>query len=437
MNGYIADIRAREIIDSRGNPTVEVDVLLEDGSFGRAAVPSGASTGEFEAVELRDGDKKRYLGKGVLKAVENVNNIIAPKIVDLGVDARNQTEIDKIMIDLDGTKNKAKLGANAILGVSMACAKAAASYSGLPLYAYLGGPIANVLPLPMANIINGGKHADNKIDFQEFMVMPVGAKSIKEAVRYISEVFHALKSVLKSKGKNTAVGDEGGFAPDLENEEGVEVILEAIDKAGFKTGIDNDFMIALDVASSELFDEGERKGYKFWKSNPDKIFSSDEMIEFYKKWVEKYPIISIEDGLDQSDWEGWKKLQKAIGNKVQLVGDDFYVTNTERLAKGIQGGCSNAILIKVNQIGTITETIEAINMATRAGWTSIVSHRSGETEDSTIADLSVALNAGQIKTGSMSRTDRVAKYNQLIRIEEELGFTAKFLGKMSFFNLFK
>ncbi|HQJ06956.1 MAG TPA: phosphopyruvate hydratase, partial [Spirochaetota bacterium] len=322
-------------------------------------------------------------------------------------------------------------------GVSMACAKAAASYSGLPLYAYLGGPIANVLPLPMANIINGGKHADNKIDFQEFMVMPVGAKSIKEAVRYISEVFHALKSVLKSKGKNTAVGDEGGFAPDLENEEGVEVILEAIDKAGFKTGIDNDFMIALDVASSELFDEGERKGYKFWKSNPDKIFSSDDMIEFYKKWVEKYPIISIEDGLDQSDWEGWKKLQKAIGNKVQLVGDDFYVTNTERLVKGIQGGCSNAILIKVNQIGTITETIEAINMATRAGWTSIVSHRSGETEDSTIADLSVALNAGQIKTGSMSRTDRVAKYNQLIRIEEELGFTAKFLGKMSFFNLFK
>jgi len=315
MNGYIADIRAREIIDSRGNPTVEVDVLLEDGSFGRAAVPSGASTGEFEAVELRDGDKKRYLGKGVLKAVENVNNIIAPKIVDLGVDARNQTEIDKIMIDLDGTKNKAKLGANAILGVSMACAKAAASYSGLPLYAYLGGPIANVLPLPMANIINGGKHADNKIDFQEFMVMPVGAKSIKEAVRYISEVFHALKSVLKSKGKNTAVGDEGGFAPDLENEEGVEVILEAIDKAGFKTGIDNDFMIALDVASSELFDEGERKGYKFWKSNPDKIFSSDEMIEFYKKWVEKYPIISIEDGLDQSDWEGWKNSKRLLETK--------------------------------------------------------------------------------------------------------------------------
>ncbi|MBP7552392.1 MAG: phosphopyruvate hydratase [Spirochaetes bacterium] len=437
MSSYIADIRAREIIDSRGNPTVEVDVLLDDGSFGRAAVPSGASTGEFEAVELRDGDKKRYLGKGVLKAVENVNNIIAPKIVDLGVDARNQIEIDRMMIELDGTKNKAKLGANAILGVSMACAKAAASYSGLPLYAYLGGPIANTLPLPMANIINGGKHADNKIDFQEFMVMPIGAKSIREAVRYISEVFHALKSVLKSKGKNTAVGDEGGFAPDLENEEGVEVILEAIAKAGFKTGIDNDFMIALDVASSELFDEGERKGYKFWKSNPNKIFSSDDMIEFYKKWVEKYPIISIEDGLDQSDWEGWKKLQKAIGNKVQLVGDDFYVTNTERLVKGIQGGCSNAILIKVNQIGTITETIEAINMATRAGWTSIVSHRSGETEDSTIADLSVALNAGQIKTGSMSRTDRVAKYNQLIRIEEELGSTAKFLGKMSFFNLFK
>ena len=437
MSSLIADIKAREILDSRGNPTIEVDVLLDDGSFGRAAVPSGASTGEFEAVELRDGDKKRYLGKGVLKAVDNVNNIIAPKICDVGIDARNQVEIDNLMIELDGTKNKGKLGANAILGVSMAVAKAAADYCGLPLYAYLGGPLGNTLPLPMANIINGGKHADNKIDFQEFMVMPVGAKSIKEAVRFTAEVFHSLKSVLKSKGKNTAVGDEGGFAPDLENEEGVEVILEAIEKAGFKSGIDNDFMIALDVASSELFDEGGRKGYKFWKSNPNKLFSSDEMIEFYKKWVEKYPIISIEDGLDQSDWEGWKKLNAAIGKKIQLVGDDFYVTNTERLVEGIKGNCSNSILIKVNQIGSITETIEAINMATRAGWTSVVSHRSGETEDATIADLSVALNAGQIKTGSMARTDRVAKYNQLIRIEEELGTTAKFLGKKSFFNLFK
>jgi len=435
MFTYIFSVEAKEILDSRGNPTIEVEVTLDDGSVGRAAVPSGASTGVHEALELRDGDKQRYLGKGVQNAVNNVNSIIADEL--LGWDSSDQIGIDKMLLELDGTPNKSKLGANAILGVSMACAKAAASYSGLPLYAYLGGPIANTLPLPMANIINGGKHADNKIDFQEFMVMPVGAKSIREAVRYISEVFHALKSVLKSKGKNTAVGDEGGFAPDLENEEGVEVILEAIAKAGFKTGIDNDFMIALDVASSELFDEGERKGYKFWKSNPNKIFSSDDMIEFYKKWVEKYPIISIEDGLDQSDWEGWKKQQVALGNKIQLVGDDFYVTNTERLGKGIQGDCSNAILIKVNQIGTITETIEAINMATRAGWTSIVSHRSGETEDSTIADLSVALNAGQIKTGSMSRTDRVAKYNQLIRIEEELGSTAKFLGKMSFFNLFK
>jgi len=436
---YIADIKAREILDSRGNPTVEVDVLLEDGSFGRAAVPSGASTGEFEAVELRDGDKARYLGKGVLKAVKNINDTIAPKLIGLevGYNAKDQVIIDKTMIELDGTKNKGKLGANAILGVSMAVAKAAAESCCLPLYAYLGGPLANVLPLPMANILNGGKHADNLVDFQEFMVMPVGAPSIKEAIRYVAEVFHSLKSILKAKGKNTAVGDEGGFAPDLENEEAVEVILEAINKAGFKTGIDNDFMIALDVASSELFDEGGKKGYKFWKSNPGKVFSSDEMIEFYKNWVNKYPIISIEDGLDQSDWEGWKKLTDVLGKKVQLVGDDFYVTNTERLKKGIQQGCSNSILIKLNQIGTITETIEAINMATKAGWTSVVSHRSGETSDYTIADLSVALNAGQIKTGSMSRSDRIAKYNQLIRIEEELGSAAKFLGKMSFFNLFK
>lgn len=431
----ILEIKAREIIDSRGNPTVEVDVILECGSLGRAAVPSGASTGEYEAVELRDGDKKRYLGKGVLKAVDNVNSIIAPKLE--GMESVDQVLIDKTMIELDGTKNKAKLGANAILAVSLAVAKASAESCGLPLYTYLGGPLGNTLPLPMANIINGGKHADNKIDFQEFMVMPVGAPSIKEAVRYVAEVFHALKSVLKSKGKNTAVGDEGGFAPDLENEEACETILEAITKAGFKTGIDNDFMLALDVASSELFDEGGKKGYKFWKSNPGKIFSSDEMIEYYKSWTTKYPIISIEDGLDQNDWDGWKKLNEAIGKKVQLVGDDFYVTNTERLVQGIQKDCSNSILIKVNQIGSLTETIEAINMATRTGWTSIVSHRSGETEDATIADISVALNAGQIKTGSMSRTDRVAKYNQLIRIEEELGSTAKFLGKKSFFNLFK
>lgn len=434
---FIADIRAREVLDSRGNPTIEVDVLLEDGSFGRAIVPSGASTGEFEAVELRDGDKKRFLGKGVLKAVENVNNVIAPKLIEAGIPVKHQAAIDQFLIDLDGTKNKSKLGANAILGVSMAVAKAAADFYGLPLYSYLGGPLANTLPLPMANIINGGKHADNKIDFQEFMVMPVGAKSIKESVRYIAEVFHSLKSVLKSKGKNTSVGDEGGFAPDLDNEEGIQVILEAIEKAGFKTGIDKDFMIALDVAASELFEEGDKKGYKFWKSNPSKIFSSDEMIEYYKKWVNQYPIISLEDGLDQSDWEGWKKLNKELGNKIQLVGDDFYVTNTERLARGIRENCSNSILIKVNQIGTITETINAINMATKAGWTSVVSHRSGETEDTTIADLVVALNAGQIKTGSMSRTDRVAKYNQLIRIEEELGIEAKFLGKNSFFNLFK
>ncbi len=436
---FISNIKAREILDSRGNPTLEVDVWLEDGAFGRAAVPSGASTGEFEAVELRDGDKKRFGGKGVLKAVANVNDTIAPKLLgfDLGLSALDQVKIDRLMIELDGTNNKAKLGANAILGVSMAVAKAASASCGLPLYAYLGGPLANVLPLPMANIINGGKHADNKVDFQEFMVMPVGAPSIKEAIRFIAEVFHALKSLLKSKGKNTAVGDEGGFAPDLENEEAVEVIMEAIAKAGFKTGIDNDFMIALDVASSELFEEGGRKGYKFWKSNPGKLFTSDDMIEFYTKWVNKYPIISIEDGLDQSDWKGWQKITKELGTKVQLVGDDFFVTNTERLARGIKEYCTNSILIKLNQIGTITETIEAINMATRAGYTSVVSHRSGETEDATIADLAVAMNAGQIKTGSMSRTDRVAKYNQLIRIEEELGSAAKFLGKNSFFNLFR
>lgn len=432
---FIADINAREILDSRGNPTIEVDVLLEDGSFGRAGVPSGASTGEFEAVELRDNDKSRYLGKGVLKAVQNVNEIIAPELMEM--DALDQISIDRTMMELDGTANKAKLGANAILGVSLAVAKAAAAHCGLPLYAYLGGPLANTLPVPMANIINGGKHADNKVDFQEFMVMPVGASSFKEALRSVAEVFHALKSLLKSKGHVTAVGDEGGFAPNVGNEEALETILEAIAKAGFKTGIDNDFMIALDVAASELFEEGGRKGYKFWKSNPDKLFTSDDMIEFYKNWVNKYPILSIEDGLDQSDWAGWKKLTSELGKKVQIVGDDLFVTNTERLLQGIKDDSANSILIKVNQIGTLTETIEAINMATRAKMTSIVSHRSGETEDSTIADICVALNTAQIKTGSASRSDRIAKYNQLLRIEEELGASAKYLGKQSFFNLFK
>lgn len=430
----IIDIKAREILDSRGNPTVEVDVMLEDGSFGRAAVPSGASTGEWEAVELRDGDKSRYLGKGVAQAVAHVNDDIAPELE--GYDALDQATIDKRMIELDGTENKGKFGANAILGVSLATAKAAANSVGLPLYTYLGGPLANTLPVPMANILNGGKHADNKVDFQEFMVMPVGAPSFKEALRYTAEVFHSLKSILKAKGLATSVGDEGGFAPNVENEQAVEYILEAINKAGFKSGIDGDFMLALDVASSELFNEGDRKGYKFWKSNPDKLFSADDMIEFYTNWVNKYPIISIEDGLDENDWEGWAKLNASLGSKVQLVGDDLFVTNPKRLAKGIENKSANAILIKLNQIGTLTETIEAINLATKSKMTSIVSHRSGETEDTTIADLCVALNTAQIKTGSASRTDRVAKYNQLLRIEEELGSNAKYLGKKSFFNLF-
>ncbi len=429
INGIIA----REIFDSRGNPTVEVDVYLENGEMGRAAVPSGASTGEHEAVELRDGDKKRLGGKGVLKAVVNVNNILADEL--LGFDALQQKEIDMMMIEIDGTPNKAKLGANAILGVSLAVAKAAASSLSIPLYRYLGGVSAYTLPVPMANILNGGKHADNKVDFQEFMVMPVGAKSFKEGICNVAEVFHALKSILKGKGKNTAVGDEGGFAPDVENEEGLEFVLEAVHKAGFKTGIDNDFMVALDVASSELFDEGDRKGYKFWKSNPARIFSSDEMIEFYTNWVNKYPIISIEDALDQNDWEGWAKFNKALGKKIQIVGDDLFVTNPVRLEKGIELGVANSILVKVNQIGTLTETIEAINMAKRHNFTAVISHRSGETEDSTIADLAVALSTGQIKTGSMSRSDRIAKYNQLIRIEEELGNLAYYPGKKAFYNL--
>ncbi|MDR1400188.1 MAG: phosphopyruvate hydratase [Treponema sp.] len=427
-------VEAREILDSRGNPTVEVEVWLEDGATrGRASVPSGASTGEHEAVELRDDDKSRYLGKGVLKAVENVNNIIAQEVQ--GLDACNQLEIDRTMIELDGTENKSKLGANAILGVSMATARAAADYLGLPLYKYLGNFHASLLPVPMANIINGGKHADNKVDFQEFMIMPIGAESVREAVRWTAETFHNLKKLLKDAGKNTAVGDEGGFAPDIGNEEALEYIMKAIEKAGYKAG--EQIGIALDCASSELFDEGGKQGYKFWKSNPDKLFSADEMIELYSKWVAKYPIISIEDPLDQNDWEGYVKMTKALGSKIQIVGDDFFVTNTKRLSRGIAEGSCNSILIKVNQIGTLTETCEAVEMAKRAGYTAVISHRSGETEDSFIADLVVGLETGQIKTGSMSRTDRICKYNQLMRIEDELEGLAQYAGKKAFYNLKK
>ncbi|MDR1250953.1 MAG: phosphopyruvate hydratase [Treponema sp.] len=426
-------VEAREILDSRGNPTVEVDVVLKDGFMGRAAVPSGASTGEHEAVELRDGDKSRYQGKGVQKAVANVNDIIAPEIQ--GLDALDQVDIDRTMIELDGTENKGKLGANAILGVSMATARAAADFLGVPLYKYLGSFHANLLPVPMANIVNGGKHADNKIDFQEFMVMPVGADSMREAVRWTAEIFHTLKKLLKDAGKNTAVGDEGGFAPDIGNEEALDFIMKAIEKAGYKPG--EQIAIALDCASSELFDEGGKNGYKFWKSNPDKLFTADEMIEIYSKWVDKYPIISIEDPLDQNDWEGYVKMTKALGSKIQIVGDDFFVTNTRRLERGIKEGSCNSILIKVNQIGTITETYEAVEMAKRAGYTAIISHRSGETEDSFIADLVVALETGQIKTGSMSRTDRVCKYNQLMRIEDQLEGISEYAGKKAFYNLKK
>jgi enolase len=424
-------VEAREILDSRGNPTVEVDVVLEDGTLGRAAVPSGASTGEYEAVELRDGDKKRYLGKGVLTAVENVNTAIAGEIC--GLDALEQVDIDRTLIDLDGTENKGKLGANAILGVSMAVARAAADYLGVPLYKYLGGAHTTLLPVPMANIINGGKHADNKIDFQEFMVMPVGAESFREAVRMTAEVFHNLKGLLKAAGHNTSVGDEGGFAPNLGNEEALQFIMKAIEKAGYRPG--EQIAIALDCASSELFDEGGRKGYKFWKSNPDKLFTAEEMIELYSTWAGKYPIVSIEDGLDQNDWEGYVKLTKALGGKIQIMGDDFFVTNTKRLEKGIKMGACNSILIKLNQIGTVTETIEAIDMAKRAGYTAVVSHRSGETEDSFIADLTVARETGQIKTGSMSRTDRICKYNQLMRIEDEMEGIAEYWGKKVFYNV--
>jgi enolase len=426
-------VEAREIIDSRGNPTIEVDVVLEDGSLGQAAVPSGASTGEHEAVELRDGDKARYLGKGVLKAVDNVNNVIAPEI--LGFDALDQVDIDRTMIDLDGTENKGNLGANAILGVSMAAARAAASYLDIPLYKYLGSFHASLLPVPMANIINGGKHADNKIDFQEFMIMPVGAPTFRESVRWTAEVFHCLKKLLHEAGKNTAVGDEGGFAPDIGNEESLEYIMKAIEKAGYKPG--EQIAIALDCASSELFDEGGKKGYKFWKSEPDKLYSADQMIEIYTKWINKYPIISIEDALDQNDWDGYVKLTKTLGSKIQIVGDDFFVTNNKFLEKGIAMGACNSILIKVNQIGTITETYEAVEMAKKAGYTAIISHRSGETEDSFIADLVVALETGQIKTGSMSRTDRICKYNQLMRIEDELEGVAEYAGFKAFYNIKK
>ena len=425
----IEQISAREIIDSRGNPTVEVDVYLEDGSMGRAAVPSGASTGVHEAAELRDGDKARYQGKGVLKAVDNVNDIIAPAIE--GMDSLDQVAIDRAMIELDGTKNKGRLGANAILAVSMATAHAAANYLGLPLFKYLGSYHSCVLPVPMANILNGGAHSDNKCDFQEFMVMPIGAASIKDAIRMVAEVFHNLKSVLKAKGYNTGVGDEGGFAPDLQsNEEALEVIMQAIANAGYTAGRDGDFMIALDPATSELYDE-ETKLYTLKWTTGEKLTSA-QMVELWATWCEKYPIISIEDGMAEDDWEGWKLLTEKIGDKVQLVGDDLFVTNTERLQKGLDLKVGNSILIKVNQIGTLTETFEAIDLAQRNGYTAIVSHRSGETEDTTIADLVVALETGEIKTGSMSRSDRVAKYNQLIRIEEMLGDNAKYAGRDAF-----
>ncbi|MBU1144604.1 MAG: phosphopyruvate hydratase [Firmicutes bacterium] len=427
----ITSIFAREVLDSRGNPTVEVEVYTESGAFGRAIVPSGASTGEHEAIELRDGDKSRYLGKGVLKAIKNVNDLIAPALV--GYDVTMQTFLDKLMIDLDGTPNKSKLGANAILGVSMACARAAADLVGLPLYLYLGGFNAKQLPTPMMNIINGGSHADNNIDFQEFMILPVGAKNFREALRMGAEIFHNLKKVLSAKGFNTSVGDEGGFAPDLaSNEAGLEVIMEAIKKAGYVPG--KDVYLGMDVAASEFYNTETKK---YILGSEKRELTNVEMVDFYATLVDKYPIISIEDGLDQNDWDGWKILTEKLGTKIQLVGDDLFVTNTEKLSRGIENHIANSILIKVNQIGTLTETFNAIEMAKRAGYTAVVSHRSGETEDSTIADISVATNAGQIKTGSLSRTDRIAKYNQLLRIEEELGEVAEYNGIKSFYNLRK
>lgn len=421
---FIDQVTGRQIIDSRGNPTVEVDVILKDGSMGRAAVPSGASTGEHEAVELRDGDEKFFLGKSVTKAVSNVNGVIADELK--GFPALMQTDLDDLLIDLDGTPNKGNLGANAILGVSLATAKAAANSIGLPLWRYIGGVNAKLMPLPMMNIINGGSHADNNVDLQEFMIMPSGAQSFSQAIRMGAEIFHNLKKVLAGKGYSTAVGDEGGFAPDLKsNEEAVEVILTAIEKAGYIP--EDDVLIALDPASSEFYNVNE-KVYEFRWSDGSKR-DADAMVEFWDQWVEKYPIISIEDGMQEDDWDGWKKMTEAVGNKIQLVGDDLFVTNTVRLAKGIKQGIANSILIKVNQIGTLTETLDAIEMAHKNDYTAVISHRSGETEDTFIADLAVATNAGQIKTGSMSRTDRIAKYNQLLRIEEELGENALFLGK--------
>jgi len=426
----ISDVYAREVLDSRGNPTVEVEVVTESGAFGRAMVPSGASTGQFEAVELRDGDKDRYLGKGVLEAVKNVNEVIAPELIGM-YDVREQVAIDQAMIELDGTPNKGRLGANAILGVSMAVAKAAAEYCGLPLYQYFGGVNAKALPVPMMNIINGGSHADNNVDLQEFMVMPVAAPSFREALRWCAEVFHTLKGVLKAKGYNTAVGDEGGFAPDLgSNEEALQVIVEAIEKAGFKPG--DEFRIAMDPASSEFYEE-ETGLYNLASEN--RKLTSEEMVDYYADLVAKYPIISIEDGLAEEDWDGQKIFTEKLGDKIQIVGDDLFVTNTERLSRGIEMGVANSILIKVNQIGTITETLDAIEMAKRAGYTAVISHRSGETEDTTIADLVVGTNSGQIKTGAPSRTDRVAKYNQLMRIEEELDTVAQYNGLKSFYNI--
>ena len=422
----IAQIRAREILDSRGNPTVEADVVLADGAMGRAAVPSGASTGEHEAVELRDGDKAYYLGKGVLQAVENVESVLAPELT--GMDASNQRLIDATMNALDGTENKSKLGANAILAVSMACARASATALKLPLYRYLGGANACILPTPMMNIINGGSHADNNVDFQEFMIMPIGAERFTDALRWGAEIFHTLKGVLKKRGYSTAVGDEGGFAPSLKsNEEAIEVILEAIEAAGYKVG--EDIALALDPAASEFYNKESGK-YVFKKSDKSEK-TSEEMARYWENWVRQYPIISLEDGLAEDDWDGWRFMTEILGEQIQLVGDDLFVTNTERLQRGIHEGVANSILIKVNQIGTVTETFEAIELGRRYGYTSIMSHRSGETEDTFIADLAVATGVGQIKTGSLSRTDRIAKYNQLLRIEEELGQTANFLGAES------
>lgn len=423
----ITEIHAREILDSRANPTVEVDVYTASGHMGRAAVPSGASTGAFEAVELRDGDKNRYLGKGVEKAVENVNEVIAPALI--GFDVSEQTLIDQTLLELDGTANKGNLGANAMLGVSLACAKAAAAVCGLPLYRYIGGSNAKVAPAPMMNILNGGKHADNNVDIQEFMVMPLGADSFREALRMGAEVYHALKNVLKDKGLSTAVGDEGGFAPDLKsNEEALQVIVEAIEKAGYTPG--KDIYLAVDAAASELYQDGI---YDLAGEGTRK--TSEEMVDFYEALCDKYPIISIEDGLDEEDWAGWKIMTDRLGKRIQIVGDDLFVTNTERLAKGIEKGVANSILIKLNQIGTLTETLDAIEMAERAGYTAVISHRSGETEDATIADVAFAVNAGQIKTGAPARTDRVAKYNQLLRLEEAMADAAQYRGKDGFYNL--